>query len=444
MTHSQKKEVLSVRSVRVVLACLLILLAFASGQALAAPVIAVVPVHGEIEPGLSRFIDRAMSTAEGQNVDAVIVEIGTLGGRVDAALEIRDRIERSNLPTIALVKDRAISAGALITLACDRIFMVPTATIGAAEPFIGSQPAPEKYLSLWRAEMMGTAERQGHDPQLAASMVDKDMPVAGVVEKGKLLTLTAQQAQELQLAEGLVSDRSALLSRLGGSSGLVREIAPTLAESIARAVISPAISTILLSLGFGGIVIELLHPGFGIAGLVSLASWSLFFGGHWLAGLAGLEVILLFVVGLGLLVAEAIVPGFGLMGFGGIAAVIGSIVVAVGGRPEGIQSLLISLVLVALLIVILIRQFGRQGLWQRIILSTQLSTEEGYVSTPSQHRLLLGQEGSTMSPLRPSGIVQIDGQRVNVVSDGDFVPAGTRVRVVRVEGAKVYVARVEN
>ncbi len=432
------------RSIRDVLICLLVLLVLGAGQALAEPVIAVIPIHGEIEPGLSRFIDRAISSAEAENVDAVIMEIGTLGGRVDAALEIRDRIERSKLPTIAYVKDRAISAGALISLACDRIFMAPTATIGAAEPFIGSQPAPDKYLSLWRAEMMGTAERHGHDPQLAASMVDKDMPVTSLVEKGKLLTLTAQKAQELHLAEAIVTDRSALLSQIGGSPASVREITPTPAESIARMVISPTISTILLSLGFGGIVVELLHPGFGLAGLISLAAWGLFFGGHWLAGLAGLEVILLFVVGLGLLVAEAVVPGFGLMGFGGIAAVIGSIVIAVGGRPEGVQSLIISLVLVGLLVVALIHQFGRRGLWQRIILSTQLSTEEGYISAPSQQRLLLGQEGPTMSPLRPSGIVQIDGQRVNVVSDGEFVPAGTRVRVVRVEGAKVYVVRVEN
>lgn len=430
------------RSVKIVLIWLLTLVALVGGQVFAAPVIALIPVHGEIEPGLSRFIDRAMSAAEAGRVDAVIFEIGTLGGRVDAALEIRDRIERSSLPTVAFVKDRAISAGALITLACDRIFMTPTATIGAAEPFIGSQPAPEKYVSLWRAEMSGTAERQGHDPRLAASMVDKDMAVAGVVEKGKLLTLTAQQAQNLQLAEAVVDDRAALLGKVGGSAEQLREINPTLAESVARAVISPALSTILLSFGFGGIVVELLHPGFGLAGVVSLVSWGLFFGGHWLAGLAGLEVVLLFVVGLGLLVAEAIIPGFGVMGFGGIAAVIGSIVMAVGGRPEGIQSLIISLVLVVLMAVVLIRQFGRRGLWQRIILTTQLSTEEGYVSTPLQHRRLLGQEGPAMTPLRPSGIVQIDGQRVNVVSDGDFIPAGSQVRVIRVEGAKVYVSRI--
>lgn len=407
-------------------------------------IVYVIPVSDTIDPGLAKFIDRSYREAEAVNADMVILEIDTPGGRVDAALDIRNTIRNSIIPTSSLVTGRAISAGSFIAIASRTIGMVPGSTIGDAEPRIGKERADEKTLSSWRGEMAAVAEANGRDPQIAMAMADRDIEIPGLVEKGKLLTLTYNKAKELGYTDYVVKDRKEFLEVLGYQNAQVIEAKLSAAERATRIVTNPYVAPLLLTVGIAGIVIEVLTIGWGIAGSVGIVSLILYFGGHLLAGFTGWEVILLFILGLILLGIEALMPGFGIAGIGGIGCILASIILVAPSWEAGVISLVLALVGTIVLVLLSFKFLTKRKFWSRFILNLKFNKEEGYVAQGEDLSKYLGQKGVAYTPLRPAGGVLLDsGRRLDVVTVGEYIMRGERVEICMVEGSRIIVRSVD-
>lgn len=420
------------------------------------PVVYVVPINGVIDLGLAPFVERVLAEAEREQAAAVILEIDTFGGRVDAAVLIRDALLRAKVRTVAFVNKRAISAGALISLAAERIVMAEGGTIGAATPVeIGApgtpaQPVAEKTVSYMRKEFRATAESRKRPPLLAEAMVDADVEIAGISDKGKLLTLTTNEALQHKLIDARADTLDALLAFLALADADVRHTSPTWAENLVRFFTHPTVSSLLMTIGLLGIIVEIRTPGFGVPGALGIASLAVFFWGHWLVQLAGWEELLLVGSGLALLLIEVFVtPGFGVVGLLGITTLIGGLGLSVVGAGATMATVFAALGRVAMSLLLalaaslaLLRFLPRLPFGQQLILQTELPAEAGYASAPTTDSRWLGTIGTAVSSLRPAGIAQLDGDRVDVVSDGEFIDAGVRIEVDRVDGNRIVVRRV--
>ncbi|WP_438825046.1 NfeD family protein [Bacillus sp. JJ1122] len=408
-------------------------------------VVYVVPIEETVEKGLLAFLERAVHEAEEANAEAIIFDVNTPGGAVDAAGGIGKLLTGTEVKTIAFVNKQALSAGAYISLNTDEIYMVPGSTMGSAA-IIDQQgnTAGKKAESYWFAAMKSAAVESGRDPIYAQAMADEniDLPELGA-GKGKLLTLTAEQAREVGYSEGTVKNLDELLAKLGYENADVRNVNETFAEKLARFLTHPVVIPILLTIGSLGLVLELYSPGFGLPGLAGLSSLLLFFYGHLVAGLAGFETVILFALGIGLILLEFFIPG-GIAGAIGFVAVIASFFIASDNMVHMGISILIALSASILLSILMIRVFGkRMKLFKRIILTDSTSTEKGYVS--NKNRLeLIGVEGITLTPLRPSGTILVDDERIDVVSEGAFISKGIRVRIIKTEGSRIVVREVKN
>lgn len=394
-----------------------------------------IPVSGEIDPGMVKLVKRGIEKAEEIGAANIIIQIDTYGGLVDSAIKIKDAIFDSGVPVITFVDGRAWSAGALIALAGDNLVMISGSSIGAAE----TRPLEEKYISALRKEFKATAESRGRNSEIAAAMVDVDIVIEDITESGKLLTLTAGEAEEHGICELVVNNINELLSyyELTGAAIEVEEFTST--EKIARVVTNPAISTILLTLGFLALLFEALIPGWGAGGTVGLLSLGLFFSSYIINGYASWGLVILFVVGIILLALEVfVVPGFGFTGIGGIIAV-GTSLYFMFPRPEVALSVLATVMILSLGgSIIMIKIFGGSRFWKNISLGESQTKDTGYVAHDDK-KDLQGQTGTTITPLRPTGTAEINGERMNVVSEGGFVDSGQKVEVIEVSGSRIVV-----
>jgi membrane-bound serine protease (ClpP class) len=403
-------------------------------------IVFVVPIEETVEKGLLAFLQRAVEEAEEANADAIIFDVNTPGGAVDAAGGIGKLLTGTDIKTIAFVNKQALSAGAYISLNTDEIYMMPGSTMGSAA-IIDQEgnTAGKKAESYWFAAMKSAAVESGRDPIYALAMADEsiDLPELGA-GKGKLLTLTAEQALDVGYSEGTVKNLDGLLQKLGYENAEIRNVNETFAEKLARFLTNPIVIPILLTIGSLGLVLELYSPGFGLPGLAGLSSLLLFFYGHLVAGLAGFETLILFTIGIGLVLLEFFLPG-GIAGAIGFLAIIASFFIASDNVVHMGISLLIALSASILLSILMIRVFGkRMKLFKRIILTDSTSTEKGYVS--NKNRLeLIGVEGITLTPLRPSGTILVDDERIDVVSEGAFILKDKRVRIIKTEGSRIVV-----
>lgn len=431
--------------IRLLLTCLLLLLYGVQLLAGTAQNVYVIPVKETIDPGLAKFVERSYREAQGLQAEMVLLEVDTPGGRVDAALQIRDVIRQSSIPTTALVQGGAISAGALVTLACQQIAMVPGSTIGDAEPRVGNERADEKYVSYWAKELSSTAQANGRDPLIAIAMADRDAGYPGLAEKGKLLTLTYMEAEKVGYTDFVVQDRSELLTKLSLQAAQIIEAKLSAAEKITRIITNPYVAPFLLTLGIAGIIIEVFTIGWGIAGTVGVLSLILYFWGHLLAGFSGWEAILLFLFGMILLAVEAFMPGFGIPGFTGIGCIFTSIVLAAPSWETGLISLVIALVGSIILLLISFKVLTKRRFWDRLILRFKYEKDTGYVPQSQDLGVFTGKQGVALTTLRPAGTMELeDGTRLDVVTEGEFVPHGEKIEVVRVEGARIVVREKKN
>lgn len=404
----------------------------------------IVPVEKTVEKGLAAFIERAFTEAREENVDLIILELNTPGGSVDAVLDIKTTIMNSPIATVALVKGQAISAGALIALSADHIAMQPGATMGDAEMRIGSERVTdEKLISNWKKELASAAEAQGRDPEIAMAFADRDMVIPGVIEEGKLLTLTTGEAVELGMADYQVQNREELLDFFGLENPRIINADPTTTERIARFLTNPLISPILLTLGIAGLAIEFLTAGFGIFGFIGLGSLALFFAGFIVLGMSNWTVVLLFLLGLLLLIGEAVAPGFGILGIGGLLSIIASIVIVSPSFEAALISLTVALIGTIILVPISFKYLAVRGVWQKLILGNKLGTEEGYVAARKELTEYVNKEGVAINTLRPAGTVELeDGTRLDVVSSGDYIPKDSKVRIIKVEGNRIVAQKI--
>jgi membrane-bound serine protease (ClpP class) len=420
------------------------------------PVVHVVPVEGVIDLGLAPFVERILGEAAAAGAAAVILEVNTFGGRVDAAVLIRDALLRAPVRTVAFVNKRAISAGALISLAAETIAMADGGTIGAATPVeIGApggpaQPVAEKTVSYVRKEFRATAESRKRPLLLAEAMVDADVEIPGLNAKGKLLTLTTAEALTHGFADFRADTVDAVLASLGLAGAEVRLATPTWAETLVRFLTHPLVSSLLTTIGVLGIILELRTPGFGVPGALGILSLGLFFWGHWLVRLAGWEEVLLVAAGLVLLAVEIFVtPGFGLAGTLGLAALLAGLglsLVGSGATWEVIFTaagqVLVSLLLAIAASLAALRFLPRLPFGRRLVLATELEARGGFASAPEADLMWLGKRGTAASTLRPAGIATLEGERVDVVSDGEFIEMGDPITVVKVDGNRIVVRQL--
>ncbi len=410
-----------------------------------------VPVTGEIELGLAPYIQRAVKEAAEVGAAALILDIDTPGGRVDAAEIISDALTDSEVPVYSLVNRRAYSAGALIALSTNRIYMRPASVIGAATPVDGTgTKAPEKIVSAMRSQMRALAESNGLEPEVAAAMVDEDIEIDGVVESGKLLTLTTEEAVEIGYAEA-IEDLDALLVELGHEGATVVTLELNWAERLVRFFSSSVVSPFLLSLGFLGLLIEIRTPTFGLAGTMGLISLGLFFGSNMIVGLAGLEDVLIVGAGLVLLGIEAfIVPGFGIFGVAGIVAILAGLYMSLlGNIPTMPDFTRAAWVLTSSMLLLigsawaLIRALPSSSRLAEsgIFLLAKTTSAIGYESAEVRSDLV-GKHGTAITDLRPAGTALVGDERIDVVSESEWISAGTPVKILSAEGYRHIVRSV--
>ncbi len=437
----------------------------------AAPVY-VIPIRGQIEGALLYVIRRGIAEAERRHAAAIVLVMDTPGGTLGSASDIVRSIQTARVPVHTFVEKDAFSAGAIIALASKAIYMAPGAVIGDAlpilmSPFGGVQEMPEdvkeKAVSATAALIRSAAQAAGHDPELAEKMVRRELEYKVgddiVSPAGQLLTLTADEAarpgREGQplLSAGTVADLPAVLDGLGLAGHPVVEMRITSTERIARLVAAAA--PILMIIGFLGIYIEIKTPGFGLPGILGAACLALFFWGHHIAGLAGMEDLLLFAAGVALLLVEIfLIPGFGFAGLFGIALVLVSLVGAMvrffpgGGFGLPAWSTLqgpvfntaVALVGAGAGALLLGRFLPRSRLFGRLTLSADTAAADGYVAAPDSSPLV-GKSGVALTPLRPAGAARFDGDRLDVVTSGEFLDAGVPVRIIEARGSHIVVQK---
>ena len=421
-----------------------------------------IPIEGTIDLGLPPFIQRTLEDAESNNATLVIFDINTFGGRVDAATQIKDAILGADITTIAYINRRAISAGALISLSCEKIFMTGGGLIGAATAVdMSGKKGSEKVISFMREEMASTAERRGRSKDIARGMVDEELNFTHLVidgdsilvndiegrKDGKLISLTTDQAIKYGIADGTAETIDALLDSLGYSSAQIIESTENWSENIVRFLTNPVVASLLTTFGFLGILFELQSPGWGIPGFVGLTCLILSLSVSYIAQLATMSDMIFILTGLSLMLLEMLViPGFGIVGLGGIGFMLYGLYllllpeVPVGEEvlSQAMDGFLIGILGAILGLVLLGKLMIRSKFWEQLTSPSSQKKDQGFSNTQGWEGLE-GKSGTADTDLHPSGWVKIDGQRIFVVSEGDFIEKGKEVTILSVDGNRVLV-----
>lgn len=449
--------------------CLLLVLAFSGVQQLFAGPVVVVPLKKEVSNAQFFFLRRAVKEAEKKNASAIILEMDTYGGDLKAATKILNVLFRTDLPTYTFINDNAGSAGALIALCTKHIYMAPVSAIGAAAPVSGGgeelrETLREKIVSYFSKKFSSAAEKNGHNPDVAEAFINKDKEVkignTVIHFKGQPLSLSAQEAAKRidgkpVLAEGVVANVQEI-AKLNNLTGQIEVIEPTGFEQVAFWITT--LAPLFLLGGILGAYIEFKTPGFGIPGFVSIVCFGVFFAGHYLAGLAGWEAPVLFGLGLLLLASELFLhPGTVIPGILGVFLMLGALVWAMVDRYPGepllptsemlvgpVLKLGLAAVLGTVAAVLLARYLPQSRAFRWMVLGA--SNPAGPSFSPRQVAspagLSLGAVGTAISPLRPSGNAIFEGRHADVVTQGMFVEANTRLRIVAIEGSRIVVEPV--
>jgi membrane-bound serine protease (ClpP class) len=428
------------RKLRVVFSLAFAVAAFASAAAgFAAPErkVLVIPINGVIDEGMAHMVERAVKDANESRPSAIVLDVNTPGGLVSSAFEIRDALFSAKVPVIAYVSQRAYSAGALVTLSANRVILAPGASIGAAEPI----PRTDKMVSALAAEFASTAARNHRNPVLARAMVDKNVDAPDFKKPGAILTLTSEEAKRAGIADSIAPSFGDALAQSDLAGATLEHADYHFGEWLARFATSPEVSGLLLSIGVMGLIIEMqtLH---GIAGLVGVSALALFFGTHVYAGFSDAIVVVIAVAGvLAILFELHVLPGHGVSGVVGVVLLLAAILMAFNFAFFfiAVQSIAIAIVLSVLAIWGSAKVWPENAFMRRVVFTGVQGAD--YVAAPDFGKFL-GHVGHAASYLRPAGVANLDGHRIDVLTEGEFVPAGSPVRVTRVEGARVFVAPV--
>lgn len=420
--------------------------------ALSGPVY-VLPIETEIDMSAFHHVRRGIEQAREKNASMLLVRLNTFGGALDAADSIRTTLLRLDMPTVAFVDVNAASAGALIALACDSVFMAPAASMGSATVVNGAgEPMPEKYQSYMSTIMRATAEHHGkvmrgdsivwrRDPAIAASMVNPDVSVS----------LTSEQAVACGYAEAVAPNINAVLAELKMDEAPIEYYSSTLTDDIMGFLSNAAVRAILVMLILGGIYMEMHTPGLGFAAAVSTVAAVLYFLPMFIGGAMPGWVLLCLIGGVVLIAMEVfVVPGFGVTGITGILSIIAALIGAMtandavtgfdmGSLGNALLVTGIGCVAALAIVLYLTSSHGPAFFRRRAELVTELSNDKGFVGVDMSPARFVGQTARTVTDMRPAGKIEIDGIVFDAVSTGAFINAGNTVRIVKYENAQLYV-----
>lgn len=434
----------------------------------------VFPIREDIMPSATRLTYKCLEEAHELGADYIVINMNTYGGLVDAADSIRTMLLNCDIPVLTFINNQAASAGALIAIATDSIYMRPGATIGAATVVDQSgEPMPDKYQSFMRSMMRSTAEAHGkvpsvnakgdtvwtwrRDPRIAEAMVDPTIRVPNLVDDTKVVTLTATEAVEWGYCEGIASSIDEVLTLAGIKDYEIIEYERTWLDKLMGILTNPALQGIFIMLIIGGIYFEFHTPGVGFPLVIAILGAVLYFAPLYVEGLVANWEIIVFIIGIILILIEIFAtPGFGVLGITGIIAIITGLSFALidtdllkyiptGELPASIIIkpifiVIISITLAFILSIWLGGRFlgGKSALRSRLVLVSDMTPQEGYVARESS-RDLVGREGVTFIPLRPTGKVMIDGKLYEAAGDNaTFIDKNTAIVVVRDEGGVLY------
>lgn len=417
----------------------------------------VMEIKAEIDPRMNRYVELALANANKINADYVVIELDTYGGTLTDAKEITQKIMDFKKPIWVFINSDAASAGALISIACDSIYMSPGASIGAATVVSGGDgsAAPDKYQSYMRSIMRSTAEENGRNPNIAEGMVDERVVIDSVKQAGKVITLTTTEAIALGYCEGKVVSIAEILEKNKIGEYDIETFRLGFTEKVIAFVLNPFISGILILIIIAGIYFEMQAPGIGFPLFAAIAALVLYLVPYYLNGLAAYwEVIVLFI-GVGLLAAEIfVIPGFGVAGVSGIILTIGALVLimlrndffnfeyiplgditialfsAVGGIGGGL-----------ILLIVLGARLTDTAAFKRLALSDTQDSSQGY-SVSTHAATMNGKRGTAHTVLRPSGKVMIENQVYDAFTRGEYVERGESVEVISTEGVALKVKKV--
>lgn len=439
-----------------------------SGAEAQQPLIYKIDIKKGINQTTQLYLSNGFKEARALQADAILIHMNTYGGQVDAADSMRTAILYSPIPVYVFIDNNAASAGALISIACKKIFMRKGANIGAATVVNQTGEAmPDKYQSYMRSMMRATAEAHGQDtliqkqdtlykwrrdPLIAEAMVDDRVVIPNLIDTGKVLTFTAQEAQKWGFCDGIAETPEEVITlHLGYQDYELRSYTPTWYDDLKGFLLNPILHSLLIMIIIGGIYFEMQTPGIGFPSVAAIVAAILYFAPLYLDGLAANWEILIFVIGILLIAVEIFVlPGFGVAGIGGILLVIGGLTMSLLNNTdltfEGISTkefgdatltVLVGLVTGFLLVIWLSHKIGERGLFRKVALQTDLETA---FSSPNLSPLI-GKTGVAKTVLRPSGKVLIEGELYDGISESGFIEKGSAVQATRFENAQVYVRK---
>ncbi|MDX5477744.1 MAG: nodulation protein NfeD [Cyclobacteriaceae bacterium] len=413
-------------------------------------------IDDNIDPRMNRRVKLALEDAENKGADMIIIEMDTYGGAVNDADDIRTMILETKTPIHVWINKDAASAGALISIACDSIYMAPGGSIGAATVVMGGggEAAPDKYQSYMRSMMRSTAEAKGRDPKIAEAMVDENLEVEGVSAKGSVITFSVSEAIANGFCEGQVNSIAEVIEIQGVDNFEILEYESSNVENIIAFFLNPAVSGFLILVIFAGIYFEIQTPGVGFPLAASLTAIVLYFIPYYLTGLAQNWEIAVFIAGCILLLVEIfLIPGFGVFGILGIAGILTGLTLGMIPNdafdftfvPSGeLFVALLTVILAAIAAIGLIFFFApKVNQWKAfssIALATTQRRDEGYTSTSYQDGLL-GKEGIAHTRLMPSGKVLIEDEIYDAYSRGEFIDKGEAIKVISTEGTSLKVKK---
>jgi membrane-bound serine protease (ClpP class) len=431
-------------------------------------------IKEEIAPAIWRITKKSFEEAKKIGADYIIIHMNTYGGLLDAADSIRTKILNSTIPVFVFIDNNAASAGALISIACDSIYMRPGGSIGAATVVDQTgQPVPDKYQSFMRSSMRSTAETHGkdtiirgndtiiqwhRDPRIAEAMVDPSIYIEGIIDTGKVLTFTTEEAIRYGYCEGKANNIEEVLQIAGIENYEIREYKLSATDKIVGFLLNPIVSGLLIMVIVGGIYFELQSPGIGFPLAAAVTAAILYFAPHYLEGLAQNWELVIFIAGLILIALEIFaIPGFGIAGVTGILLVITGLTLAMVDNvvfdfdfsiafTEVIKAffIVVTSMFVAFILSLYIgkKLFTAQA-FGNLALRRDMKVDEGFLGVESKPRELIGKTGIADSILRPSGKVIIDDEIYDAKSEFGYINKGEKVKVIRYGTSQIYVVKVE-
>ncbi|HHW60267.1 MAG: NfeD family protein [Bacteroidales bacterium] len=416
-------------------------------------------LFSNIDQSARRLVNKAISDANDVNADLIIMHLNTYGGTLVDADSIRTAFLHSRIPIWVLVDNNAASAGALISIAANKIFMVPGSTIGAATVVDQtSQALPDKYQSYMRAMMRSTAIARGRDPNIAEAMVDPDIYIPGIIDSGKVLTFTAQEALKYGFCDNIVQGLDDLITKNNLQNAQIIKMRVTWLDKVINFFLNPLVSAILIMLIIAGIYFELQTPGIGFPLILAILAAVLYFVPYYIEGLAANWEILIFIIGIILVLVELFaIPGFGITGISGIILILAGLILTLVDNkgfhfPEhALEQLGTAFVTVTIAVfvgftasILLSKRLFTQSVFgQNLSLTTEMKSENGYISSDLVFKNLIGQTATTHTVLRPSGKIIIGDDVYDAICLFSYIDKDKKVKIIDYQNNQLIVEPYE-